>query len=101
VLDSPLEFCPFRIAHKRGYFFIHSHNETPSAIAVIVVSIVRSICGTNRSFQFQTRSQLFSGTHNKALSVAAMRVSNQIVRPAESTADTQPQLPPALLRLSE
>jgi hypothetical protein len=27
-------------------------------------------------FQFQKRSQLFVGVHNKALSVAAMRVSN-------------------------
>jgi hypothetical protein len=38
--------------------------------------------------------------HNKAFSVVAMRVSNQIVRPLESTVATQPQFEPALLRLS-
>jgi len=31
---------------------------------------------TNRRFQFQKRSQLFIGTHNETLSVAAMRVRN-------------------------
>jgi len=30
----------------------------------------------NRLLQFKKRSQLFIGTHNEALSVAAMRVSN-------------------------
>jgi len=32
--------------------------------------------------------------------VAAMRVRYEIVRPRESTIETQPQLQPALLRLS-
>jgi hypothetical protein len=31
---------------------------------------------TTGRFEFQKRSQLFIGAHNKALSVAAMRVSN-------------------------
>ena len=31
---------------------------------------------TNRPFQFQKRRPLFVGVHNKALSVAAVRVSN-------------------------
>jgi len=41
----------------------------------------------------------FVGAVN-AMSVAAVRVNNQIVRPLESTAETQPQLHPALLSLS-
>ena len=32
--------------------------------------------GANRHFQFQKRSQLFIGTHNKTLSVVAMGVCN-------------------------
>jgi len=31
---------------------------------------------TNRPFQFQKRSQVYIGLHNKALSVLAVRVSN-------------------------
>jgi len=39
--------------------------------------------------------------HNETLPIVAMRVNQiQIVRPSESMADTQPQLHPALLRLS-
>jgi len=37
---------------------------------------------------------------NEPLSVVAMRVRNQIERPLESIAETQPKLRPALLRLS-
>jgi hypothetical protein len=37
---------------------------------------------TNRPFQFQKRSQFFIGMHDKALSVAAMRVSNPDRSPA-------------------
>jgi hypothetical protein len=54
----------------------------------------------NRRFEFQKRSQFFVGVHNETLPVAAMRVSNPVVRPLESMANTQPQLQPALLRLS-
>jgi hypothetical protein len=46
----------------------------------------------NRRFKFDKRTQLFIGTHDEALSVAAMC--------RQSTAETQPQLQPALLRLS-
>src|ERR1700720_2561345 len=49
-------------------------------------------------FEFQKRSQRFIRTHNETLSIVAMRV--QIVGPQESIAETQPQLQPALLRLS-
>jgi hypothetical protein len=38
--------------------------------------------------------------HNEALSVIPVRICNPIVRPLESIAETQPQLHPALLRLS-
>jgi hypothetical protein len=38
--------------------------------------------------------------HNDTLSVVAIVSAIQIVRPLESIADTQPQLQPALLRLS-
>jgi hypothetical protein len=38
------------------------------------------------------RSQLFICTHNEALSVVAMCVSIQNVRPLESIAETRPQL---------
>jgi hypothetical protein len=64
-----------------------------------------------RRFQFNERSQLFICVDNETLSVILMRVCNperspvifsrlQIVRPLESTVETQPQLQPALLRLS-
>jgi len=42
-----------------------------------------------RHFQFNQRSQFFIRTNDE-----------KIVRPSESTADTQPQIHPALLRLS-
>jgi hypothetical protein len=51
------------------------------------------------SSSVQKRRQLFIRTHNEMLSVVAMSAI-QIVRPAESRAETQPQLHPALLRLS-
>jgi hypothetical protein len=35
-----------------------------------------------RPFQFQKRSQLFIGSHNEPLFVAAMRVSNEERSPA-------------------
>jgi hypothetical protein len=34
------------------------------------------VANANRFFQFQKRSQLFIGTHNEALSIAAMCVCN-------------------------
>ena len=55
----------------------------------------------NRGFQFQKRRQLFisARTMNRfPLSRCASAI--QIVRPLESTAETQPQRQPALLRLS-
>jgi hypothetical protein len=55
---------------------------------------------TNRPFQFQKRGQLFVGAQDEPPTVAAMCVSNEIVRPLESTPETQPQLHPALLSLS-
>jgi hypothetical protein len=42
----------------------------------------------------------FIRSHNKTLSVAAVRIRNEDRSPLESTAETQPQLQPALLRLS-
>ena len=53
-----------------------------------------------RPLQFHKRSQLFIRTHNETLSVARCASAIQIVRPLESIAETQPQLQPALLRLS-
>jgi hypothetical protein len=41
----------------------------------------------NRRFEFDKRRQLFIRTHNETLSVAAMCVSNEIVRPLESIAE--------------
>jgi hypothetical protein len=59
---------------------------------------MRALKLSNHRFKFQKRSQLCVRSHNEPLSVVAMRVRN--VRPLESTAETQPQLQPALLRLS-
>ena len=54
-----------------------------------------------RPLQFHKRSQLIIRTHNEALSVATMRVCNPDCSPfAIQSAETQPQLHPALLRLS-
>jgi hypothetical protein len=44
-------------------------------------------------------SQLFIGAYNETPSVVAVRVNNPDVSPWEWTAETQPQLQPALLRL--
>jgi hypothetical protein len=55
---------------------------------------------TNRLFQFHKRIQLFVRVRNETLPVAAMRVCDPDRSPAESIAETQPQLHPALLRLS-
>jgi hypothetical protein len=40
----------------------------------------------SRRFQFQKPSHVFVGTHHETLSVVAVRVNIQIVRPLESTA---------------
>jgi hypothetical protein len=56
--------------------------------------------GFNCGFEFDKRTELFVGMHNKAPSVVAMRVNNPDRSPSESSADTQPQLQPALLRFS-
>jgi len=57
------------------------------------------LSGSNRRFEFHKRSQLFIRTHNKTLPLRCASTI-QIVRPLESMAETQPQLQPALLRLS-
>jgi hypothetical protein len=46
------------------------------------------------------RSQLFIRARKQKLSFVAMCVSNQIVRPSRSTAETQPKVHPALPSLS-
>src|SRR5882724_8304497 len=38
--------------------------------------------------------------HNETFSVVALCASNKLIRPREATIETQPQLQPALLRLS-
>jgi hypothetical protein len=53
-----------------------------------------------RLLQFHKRRQLLIGAHNEALAVAAMRVNNPDRSRSKSRAETQPQLQPALLRLS-
>ena len=53
------------------------------------------------TFEFKKRRQLFIRTHNKALTVATVRVSNPDRSPARvRAAETQPQLHSRLLRLS-
>jgi len=59
-----------------------------------------STARATRRFEFQKRRQLLIRAHNETLSVIAMCIAIQIVRPLESIAETQPQLQPALLRLS-
>jgi hypothetical protein len=54
----------------------------------------------NRRFQFQKRGQLFIRVHNETLSIAAMCVGDPDRSASQSIADAQPQLQPALLRLS-
>jgi len=55
---------------------------------------------TDRQFQFDKRRQLFIRPHNEPFSVSAMRVNNPDYLPLEFIVETQPQLQPALLRLS-
>jgi hypothetical protein len=53
------------------------------------------------SLKFEKRCQFFVGPDDESFSVAARCVSaTKIVRPSESTVETQPQLQPSLLRLS-
>src|SRR4029453_2662354 len=51
-------------------------------------------------FNFKKCCQVFVGAHDDSLSVVAVRVRNEDVLPSQSTVATQPQLQPALLRLS-
>jgi hypothetical protein len=48
----------------------------------------------------ETPSAFHPPAHNETLSVIGMRVSNKDCPPLESTTNTQPQLQPALPRLS-
>ena len=45
---------------------------------------------SNRRLEFHKRPQLFIRTHNETLSVVAMRVCSEIVRPLESIAEPRP-----------
>src|SRR5215475_11212881 len=55
----------------------------------------------NRRFKFQQRGQLLIGAPTtKRFRSSRDAFAIQIVRPCESMADTEPQLHPALLRLS-
>jgi hypothetical protein len=54
----------------------------------------------NRPFQFNKRSQSFIGADNERFPSSRCASAIQIVRPSESTAETQPQLQPDLLSLS-
>jgi hypothetical protein len=48
---------------------------------------MKSTASTGHQLEFHKRRQLFIGTHNETLSVAAMRVCNiQIVQPSRSSA---------------
>src|SRR5262245_41434049 len=60
---------------------------------------VNTILHANRRLQFQKRSQLLISTHYEPLPVAARRIGDPD-HPSQSTADTQPQLHPALLTSS-
>jgi hypothetical protein len=51
-------------------------------------------------FRFNKRAELFVGMHNKAPSVAAVRICDKDRCPLELIVETQPQLQPALLSLS-
>jgi hypothetical protein len=51
-------------------------------------------------FEFQKRSQLFIGANEERLPSSRCASAGRTVRPLESTGETQPQLQPALLRLS-
>src|SRR6266700_2965885 len=49
----------------------------------------------------QAQSQLLIRTRSETLSVAVKHAANQVVRPLESIAETQPQLQPPLLRFPD
>src|SRR5438876_11308641 len=56
-----------------------------------IVMMLTLPISSNRRFQFHERGQLFIGTHNETLSIAAMRVGNEDRSPPESMARTQPK----------
>jgi len=73
---------------------------TPSFEKISPIRQTNSPQPANHRFEFEKRRQLFIHTHNEALTVVTMRVNNPDRSSSESTAEAQPQLPPALLRLS-
>jgi hypothetical protein len=56
--------------------------------------------GLSRRSQFHKRSQQFTSVRNETRSVVAMNIYNPYYSPSLVTAETQPQLQPALLSLS-
>jgi hypothetical protein len=76
-------------------FFPHSEH----LISAIVLSSF-SNPPEHDCFKFAKRRQLFIRTHDEPLPSSRCASATKIVRPLESTVATQPQLQPALLRLS-
>jgi hypothetical protein len=67
----------------------------------LTCSSSQNAAATTRQFKFDKDRQLLVRTHNVTPSIMALCAAIQIVRPSRSKADTQqPQLQPALLRLS-
>jgi hypothetical protein len=60
---------------------------------------LRAQCFARYSLKFEKRSQFFVGGDDESLSVVAVCVTIRVVRPQESTAETQPNfnLPVTLL----
>jgi hypothetical protein len=87
----------FDVGHRRtGGPYLSRHSTDSEFVAVFQKA---ACCHRNRRFKLDKRRLLFIRMHNETLSVA-MRVSNPDCSPVESNAETQPQLQPALLKLS-
>ena len=85
----PMDTARARMIEKKA-FTVLKYSLLPARVMVVAIA---------RRFKFQKRSQLFIGTHNEALSVAAMCVCNPDRSPrTESAVETQPKLQPASLR---
>jgi hypothetical protein len=86
---------------KHSQLFIRSYTEALAAVAAIMASIVRSMGGYKPPFPIpKTQSASHLHTQRNAFRRRDARQQSRIVRPLKSIAETQPQLQPALLRLS-
>src|SRR5260370_26931710 len=92
----PIERANARMIQKNAFMVLKVSLLTDR----VRLSDCRRDCAVDRRFKLHKRGQLLIRMHNETLSIVAVCVSNPDCSPIGSIAETQPQLQPALLRLS-